>query len=107
MSKLTLEKKVRAILQQDEESRNDDIRLTQLVWWNYHRDAIQMIDKVPYVNMRMLHKLPREDGIKRVRAHIQNDLHELVPTRREVAEKRGMNEIEWRNYLNYPTGDTL
>ena len=107
MSKLTLEKKIRHVLEIDEESRNNDIRLTMLVWWKYHNDSVKMIDGNPYISMHDLNKLPREDGIKRIRAKIQNDLHQFVPTRREVAEKRGMNESEWREYLNYPTGDTL
>lgn len=107
MSKLTMEQKVRTVLAKDEGSRNDDIRLTQVVWYTYHRPLIHMVNGEPYVSLQNMSKLPREDGIKRVRAHIQNDLHEFVPTDKKVAEKRGMNEVEWRNYLGYPTGDTL
>lgn len=108
MSKLTLEKKVRAVMTMDEESRNDDIRLTKIVWWKYHSlKLFKHSDGELSVRLKDLQTLPREDGIKRVRAHIQNDLHELVPTNKKVAEKRGMQEVEWRQYLGYPTEDTL
>lgn len=103
----TIEKKVRAILAKDEQSRNDDIRLTQMYWWNYHRDVMQMVDGKPYVALEDLHKLTSQDGIKRVRAKIQNDLKEYLPTNKAVAIKRGMSEVEWRQYLHYPTEDTL
>ena len=105
--KQTIESKVKHILAMDEESRNDDIRLTQMYWWNYHRDLITMQNDTAYIALKNLHKLPSQDGIKRVRAHIQNDLHKYVPTRKDVAMKRLKSEELWRQYLGYPTGDTL
>lgn len=107
MSKLTMEKKIRAILASDEASRNSDIRLTQVYWWNYHKDVFETINGRAYVLLADLNKLPSQDGIKRIRAKIQNDHKEYLPTDKAVAIKRGMSETEWRQYLNYPTEDTL
>ena len=98
---LTLDKKVRICLAADVESRNDDLRLTQVVWWRYHRECVKLIDGVHYVAVRDLHNLPREDNIKRVRAKIQNVEHKYLPTKPEVAVKRGWNEDRWRHYLGY------
>lgn len=103
----TMESRVKAILRTDEASRNSDIRLTQMYWWNYHKEQFEVINGRAYVLLANLNKLPSQDGIKRVRAKIQNEQHLYVPTDKAVAEKRGMQEQEWRNYLGYPTGDTL
>ena len=101
--------KIHKILASDTESRNDDIRLTQAYWWTYHREVFtkDFANTEWCVPLKALHKLPSQDGIKRIRAKIQNDMHEFLPTRKEVALKRGMQEQEWRNYLGYETGDTL
>lgn len=107
MSKLTMEKKIRAILASDEASRNSDIRLTQLYWWKHYREHMGIINGKAYVLLADLNKIPSQDGIKRIRAKIQNDHKEYLPTDKAVAIKRGMNETEWRQYLNYPTEDTL
>ena len=107
MSKLTMEKKIRAILESDEQSRNSDIRLTQMYWWTHHKEHMEVINGRAYILLADLNKLPSQDGIKRIRAKIQNDHKEYLPTDKAVAIKRGMTEVEWREYLNYPTGDTL
>jgi len=102
MSKGLLEKQIRHILATDEKSRNSDIRLTQMIWWNYYRkDLLETNNKV-YVDISALYHLPREDNIKRIRAKIQNDLKEFLPTDASVAKKRGWQEDEWRRFLGYP-----
>jgi len=97
-----LEKQIRHILSTDEKSRNSDIRLTQVLWWNHYRAYMKMIDGKVYVNVAHLYDLPREDNIKRIRAKIQNDLKEYLPTDAKVAKKRGWEEDKWREYLGYP-----
>lgn len=87
----------------DEKSRNSDIRLTQMIWWNYYKGSLlQHTDGKIYVNMADLYNLPREDNIKRIRAKIQNDLKEFLPTDPAIARKRGWQEDEWRKFLGYP-----
>lgn len=86
----------------DEKSRNSDIRLTQMIWWNYYKSSLLNHDGKIYVNMADLYNLPREDNIKRIRAKIQNDLKEFLPTDPAIAKKRGWQEDEWRKFLGYP-----
>lgn len=106
-----LERQVRHILSTDEKSRNSDIRLTQMIWWHFYRSHMKQIDGKVYVNVADLFTLPREDNIKRIRAKIQNELKEFLPTDASVAKKRGWQEDEWRSYLGYPVagvdGQTL
>lgn len=102
-----LEKQIREILAKDERSRNSDIRLTHCLWITFYRKHFKMIDGHWHVDIQAMYELPREDNIKRIRAKIQNDLHEFLPTDPEVARKRGWEIDEWRAYLGYPTGDTL
>lgn len=103
MSKIKdLDKKVRYGLKHDEKSRNSDIRLTQFIWWTFYRDSLKEIDGVFYVSLGKLFDLPREDNIKRIRAKIQNEEHQYLPTDPAVAKKRGWNEDKWREYLGAP-----
>lgn len=103
----TLESQVLAVLEKDEQSRNSDIRLMQVLWYTYYRNHITEIHGKWYVEMGSLKVLPREDNIKRVRAKIQNVKHLFLPTDPKVAEKRGWEIDKWRGYLGYPTGDPL
>lgn len=111
MKKGLLEKQIRHIMATDEKSRNSDIRLTQMIWWNYYKSSLLNHDGKIYVNMADLYNLPREDNIKRIRAKIQNDLKEFLPTDPAIAKKRGWQEDEWRKFLGYPVagvdGQTL
>lgn len=100
MSELkTLEDKVLATLAYDKQSRNSDIRLTQVLWYKFYREHLSVIDGQWYVKLDSMYELPREDNIKRVRAKIQNVQHKYLPTDPEVARKRGWKEEEWREYL--------
>jgi len=102
MKKGLLENQVRHTLLVDEKSRNSDIRLTQVLWWNHYRNFTKLIDGSIYVNVADLATLPREDHIARVRRRVQNVLKEYPPTDLEIAKKRGWEEDEWREYLGYP-----
>ena len=102
-----LDRKVRAVLAEDEKSRNSDIRLTQMIWWRYYRDYLMENNGKFYVDITMLYDLPRQDNVKRIRAKIQNEERMFLPTSEKVAKKRGWNEQEWRSYLNKLTPDYL
>lgn len=100
MSKIkNLDKKVRACLAKDERSRNSDIRLTQVLWYEYYKEHFKMVEGHWYVEVNALYDLPREDNIKRIRAKIQNVEKLYLPTDPAVAKKRGWLEDEWRGYL--------
>lgn len=94
-----LDKKVRAVLKEDEKSRNSDIRLTQMLWWKYYPHKLKKIDGVICVALKDLFELPREDNIKRIRAKIQNEERRFLPTDPVIAKKRGWKKDEWREYL--------
>ena len=98
---INLKEKVLYCLEKDKESRNSDIRLTQTIWWIYHKHKIFKGEDGDYsVKLKELFDLPREDNIKRVRAIIQNEENKFLPTRIEVVKKRKLNEERWRNYIN-------
>jgi hypothetical protein len=99
-----LETMVRFVMEKYPDTRNSDIRLMGMLWLHYYPEKIKQSHQGRhYVAIEDLYELPREDNIKRVRAHIQNDLKQLVPTSAEVAKKRGWNINEWKNYLHYAT----
>ncbi|KKP97221.1 MAG: hypothetical protein UR99_C0017G0004 [Candidatus Moranbacteria bacterium GW2011_GWD2_36_12] len=108
---VNLKDKVKECLAKDKQSRNSDIRLTQMVWWNYHNSKIVTLpDGERAIRIKDLFDLPREDHISRVRRSIQEhavkkvlsgypDFGIYLPTDINVAKQRKMNEINWREYL--------
>ena len=77
-----LKKQVETILQEDEQSRNSDIRLMMVVWSKYYPEFITKIKDRQgnikhYIEFKNLYNVPREDNIKRIRAKFQN---EEIPT---------------------------
>lgn len=108
MKKGVLENQIRHILEIDEQSRNSDIRLMQVIWYSYHRDKLHTFDGVLSIKLEDLYTLPREDHIARLRRKIQNNEHQFVPTDRTVAMQRGFKNVdEWRDYLGYNNISTL
>ena len=49
--------------------------------------------------LKDLFELPREDNIKRIRAHFQNDKKMYLPTIWSVAKQRKILEEEWKQYM--------
>lgn len=113
-----LKEKVKNVLEIDEQSRNSDIRLTQMIWWTYQRDIVfeaevmiqGVIKKKPAIFIADLFKLMREDHISRVRRSVQEDAYKKVkqgllsyqkylPTDPAVATQRKMNELNWAEFV--------
>jgi len=90
----TLSQQVEKILEEHEEARNSDKRLTWLIWTNFYGFTGHM-------NYERYEGLPDQDAIKRIRAKIQNDERRLVPTTWSVAKKRGWNKDRWEAFLGY------
>lgn len=102
IKKLTV--RVLEVLESNEESRNSDQYLTLCIWNRYYPSVIKRdADNKPYVYLRDVMELPREDNVKRIRAKIQNVQKKFLPTKEEVARKRGINIDEWRVAMGYPT----
>jgi hypothetical protein len=90
------------VLRDDEQSRNSDIRLTQVLWWRfYNNKMVKLGDGKIAVRLSDLFELPREDHVKRIRAVIQNEENRYLPTSEEVRKKRLINEEKWLAYLEY------
>lgn len=108
---INLKDKVKEILRKDVQSRNSDIRLTQMIWWTYHNSkVVELPDGEKAIRIKDLFDLPREDHISRARRMIQEEAVKKVvagydgygvylPTDINVAKQRKMNEINWREYL--------
>lgn len=105
MSKDILKNQVSHILSHFPEARNSDIRLTIELWKNYYPNYIIAntsygVDN-PLIAIKDLFELPREDNIKRIRAKIQNEDREFLPTDIKVFIERARASDEWRRFLGY------
>lgn len=99
---MTLKKQVEKILEDYPDTRNSDISLTIEVWKQYYPQRIKTGQGGEQgIWLSDLYDLPREDNIKRVRAHF-NAKGKYWPTDIKVALGRGIKEDEWRKQLGYP-----
>lgn len=106
----TLKMQVEEVLDLFLEARNSDITLLIKLWERYYPDSINFPGgdfkrQDPYVFLRDLYELPREDNVKRIRAKIQNQEGKYLPTEWKIAEQRGINEERWKKYLGYKVDD--
>ena len=101
MNHKTLKGQVHHCLSQFKDTRDDDITLTIRLWREFYPALVTN----GIVALTSLYELPREDGIKRYRAHFQNDKDLFLPTKIEIAKKRGINEDVWWRELGYHTGN--
>lgn len=98
----TLKEQVVYILEHYRESRNSDTLLTRLIWEKFHNHQLRLIDGEYYAPVSYLGMLPREDHVKRIRAHVQNVEKRYIPTSWEVAKQRQWLEEEWHAFLDAP-----
>lgn len=99
----TLSDQVRYCLKYFPETRECDIALAEKIWKVFYKGLIvHAFDGKPCVRIEHLKELPREGNIKRIRAHIQNFLHEYLPESPETKRKRGWSEEKWLKAMGYP-----
>ena len=96
MSKKTLRKKILHCLKKYTETRNNDTTLTIKVWKEFNpehfgRDGESM-------KVTALHELPKMATISRCRRKIQNEEHKYLPTKKEVAMRRGIQQTMWERW---------
>lgn len=101
MNLKTLKGQVEYVLKEQSHTRDSDIDLTIQVWEEFYGHALSGLPGSRTVRLRQLFELPREDHVKRIRAHIQNVLKKYPPTSWQVAKKRGFLENEWQKLLGY------
>lgn len=96
----SLKDKVEYCLKMITETRNSDITLTVEVWKKYYSKYLKEgKDGNIGIYLKDLYSIPREDAVKRMRAHFQNDLDKYLPTKWEVAKKRKIKRELWANYM--------
>lgn len=94
-----LKTQVEQILKDYPKGRDSDIWLTAMLWTKYHPSKLHKDENnSSYVYLKDMLDLPREDNIKRIRAHFQNDLNKYLPTTWEIAKKRKIEEKIWREH---------
>lgn len=106
MTRITqLKKKIEFILENHKEARDSDAWLTAKLWAVYYpqniykRPKVEGGDPVQMVTLGdIVHVLPREDAVKRIRAKIQNFEGRYLPTSWAVAKKRKIAEEAWREW---------
>lgn len=96
-----LKAKVEYCLQTLPESRNSDITLMIEIWRRYYSQRVLTFSHLhgDFINTVSLYHLPRQDSIKRIRAHFQNVEKKYLPTDWKVAKQRKINESEWKEYM--------
>jgi hypothetical protein len=86
---------VRQLLKEDVGCRNDDryliLRVCQEILEQCGSDAV-------VVTVDTIRKLPSFETIIRVRAKIQNEEHQYLPTDEKVRRQRGISETVWREW---------
>lgn len=92
-----LKDQVEHILEHYPESRNYDRRLTIELWKMFYPEMTPN----GCIDLEDIMELPSQDGIKRLRATIQNDERRYPPTDQKIAEERGWLEDEWKKALGY------
>lgn len=97
----TLKSQVEKILRDTPSSRNSDITLTIELWKRFYPSKIKQSKETGKFGVWLddLFTLPREDNIKRIRAHFQNDMLKYLPTSLEVVRQRRINEEVWRKTM--------
>lgn len=93
---MTLSHQVLHILAEDPLSRDDDSRLSCVLWKTFYPTICEG-DKVSFHSI--VNELPKVETIGRARRIIQNTLGIYPPTSLNVAKARKMKEEDWREAM--------
>lgn len=97
---MTLKTQVQNILRDVPATRDSDITLMIELWRRHYPSSLLTGSSGKQaVLLDKLYDLPREDNIKRLRAHIQNVEKLYLPTKPSVAKQRKIKEEEWLDYM--------
>lgn len=100
MIKNNLKNQIEQCLKEIPETRNSDVRLMIEIWQKFYTKYIKCgATGERGIWLKDLFDLPREDNIKRLRAHFQNDKKMYLPTVWSVAKQRKINEDDWKLYM--------
>jgi len=104
---MTLSHQVLHILAEDPLSRDDDSRLSCVLWKTFYPQCVKKVTTEKPVEYHqegvslydILNVLPKMDTISRARRIIQNTLGLYPPTSLAVAKGRKMKEEDWREAM--------
>jgi len=97
---MSLKEKVKFILEKHPDSRNSDIKLWQLLIWEFYNSKIvESKDGDKAIKMKELFDLPRFSDCQRYRAN-ENAKHIFLPTSEEVLKQRKINEFWWHTDMS-------
>ena len=100
---MKLKSQVEYCLREIPETRNSDITLMIEIWKRYFPSKMKMgATGEMGVWLKDLYELPRDDNVKRIRAHFQNDLNKYLPSDQKIVKQRRINENKWRVFMGYP-----
>lgn len=94
----TLKKQVEYVLENFEQTRNSDVKLTIFIWQEFY-------DVGEFIRLERLFEIPTQEAVKRARAKIQNTERRFPPTNWEVAEQRDWQKDVWQKALGYYVED--
>lgn len=86
-----LSDRVEFVLQNYPQTRDCDVELTRMVWKKFYN----VVDD--FISRQEMKLLPREDGIKRIRAKFNSKGH-YYPKDLAVVKRRKLNEEVYYNY---------
>lgn len=92
------EKVVENTLDKHPKTRNSDTLLAWYIVHLYYPEYCSEHNNDYWINYQGIEAV-REDHVKRVRAHLQNDLKKYLPTDPKVRKQRKISEETWREYL--------
>jgi hypothetical protein len=105
---MKLKSQVENVLKEFPQTRNSDITLMIELWQRYFPTRIKKGSSGEVgIWLKDLYDLPREDNIKRIRAHFQNDLNLYLPSDEKVVLQRRINEDKWREFMGYPPKNNI
>jgi len=93
------EERVAWLLKGNEHLRNCDICLVFEFW-----KAVDRLGPCEFDHQETRHDLTMFETIRRVRQHIQNDIHIWPPTDEQVIEKRGIKQDAFRDWARMNKG---
>lgn len=104
----TAKNRVYELLEKYPAARNCDKVLTTCYWWEYQKYLLAYNEETKQwaAPLRNIPKLDSEDKLSRIRRKIQNAEGRFYPTDPKVAEKRGINMENWRQWASQ-RNDTL
>ena len=93
----TYKQRVRKVLSEHEEARNNDGTLLAFYIYTFHKGLVKKTDGEYSILLKDFKNLPAIENIRRSRQIIQNDNNEYLPTREEVRKARKIKEENYKN----------